>query len=160
MYNQIVNNNFLKGRKIMSSINLAFGFPKEAEKAKAERWPVLIPVGTMEYHSEHCAYGCDSLVSIGLVERLAQKIDAVVMPPIWYGVASYAVAGPEQNTIDVDADAFEAFTETGDIFNEEVADKFRRYVLTPGGIDDGMTMYQNFRGRAPKIDALLKNRGL
>lgn len=60
----------------------------------------------------------------------------------------------------LDADAFEAFTETGDIFNEEVADKFRRYVLTPGGIDDGMTMYQNFRGRAPKIDALLKNRGL
>ncbi|MBQ6861257.1 MAG: M3 family metallopeptidase [Alistipes sp.] len=60
----------------------------------------------------------------------------------------------------LDADAFEAFTETGDIFNEEVADKFRRYVLTPGGIDDGMTMYQNFRGRAPKIDAMLKNRGL
>lgn len=60
----------------------------------------------------------------------------------------------------LDADAFEAFSETGDIFNEEVADKFRRYVLTPGGIDDGMTMYQNFRGRAPKIDALLKNRGL
>ena len=60
----------------------------------------------------------------------------------------------------LDADAFEAFTETGDIFNEEVADKFRRYVLTPGGIDDGMTMYQNVRGRAPKIDALLKNRGL
>ena len=93
----------------MSSINLAFGFPKEAEKAKAERWPVLIPVGTMEYHSEHCAYGCDSLVSIGLVERLAQKIDAVVMPPIWYGVASYAVAGPEKNTIHVDCDTFESY---------------------------------------------------
>jgi peptidyl-dipeptidase Dcp len=60
----------------------------------------------------------------------------------------------------LDADAFEAFKETGDIFNQEVADKFRKYVLTPGGIDDGMTMYRNFRGREPKIDALLKNRGL
>lgn len=109
MYNQIVNNNFLKGRKIMSSINLAFGFPKEAEKAKAERWPVLIPVGTMEYHSEHCAYGCDSLVSIGTVDRIAQKIDAVVLPPIWYGVASFAVAGPEKNTIHVDCDTFEDY---------------------------------------------------
>ena len=59
----------------------------------------------------------------------------------------------------LDADAFEAFAETGDIFNQEVADKFRKYVLTPGGIDDGMTMYKNFRGREPKIDALLKNRG-
>lgn len=60
----------------------------------------------------------------------------------------------------LDADAFDAFKETGDIFNQEVADRFRRYVLTPGGIDDGDTMYQRFRGRSPKIDALLKGRGL
>ena len=59
----------------------------------------------------------------------------------------------------LDADAFEALAETGDIFNQEVADKFRKYVLTPGGIDDGMVMYKNFRGREPKIDALLRNRG-
>ena len=60
----------------------------------------------------------------------------------------------------LDADAFQAFKETGDIFNQEVADKFRTYILTPGGIDDGMTMYKNFRGREPQINALLKNRGL
>lgn len=60
----------------------------------------------------------------------------------------------------LDADAFQAFKETGDIFNKEVADKFRTYILTPGGIDDGMTMYKNFRGREPQINALLKNRGL
>lgn len=60
----------------------------------------------------------------------------------------------------LDCDAFQAFKETGDIFNEEVADKFRTYILTPGGIDDGMTMYKNFRGREPQIDALLQNRGL
>lgn len=60
----------------------------------------------------------------------------------------------------LDADAFEAFKETGDIFNQEVAERFRKYVLTPGGIDDGDTMYRRFRGRGPKIDALLKGRGL
>jgi len=60
----------------------------------------------------------------------------------------------------LDADGFEAFKETGDIFNQDVANRFRKYVLTPGGIDDGMTMYRNFRGSEPKIDALLKNRGL
>ena len=60
----------------------------------------------------------------------------------------------------LDADAFEAFSETGDIFNQEVVEKFRRYVLTPGGIDDGMTMYKAFRGREPQIDALLRARGL
>lgn len=90
-------------------IDMAMGFPKEIEKAKADRLPVLIPVGTMEYHSEHCAYGCDSLVSIGIIDKIAEKIDAVVLPPIWYGVASFAVAGPEKNTIHVDCDTFEAY---------------------------------------------------
>ena len=60
----------------------------------------------------------------------------------------------------LDADAFEAFKETGDIFNKEVAERFRRYVLTPGGIDEAMKMYVNFRGKEPNIEPLLKNRGL
>lgn len=60
----------------------------------------------------------------------------------------------------LDADAFEAYKETGDIFNPEVASKFRKYVLTPGGIDDAMDMYKNFRGKEPGIEPLLKNRWL
>ena len=60
----------------------------------------------------------------------------------------------------LDADAYEAFEETGDIFNQEVATKFRNYVLAPGGIDDAMEMYKRFRGHEPSIDPLLKNRGL
>ncbi len=60
----------------------------------------------------------------------------------------------------LDADAFEAYKETGNIFNTEVADKFRRFILTPGGIDDAADMYVNFRGKEPGIDPLLKNRGL
>jgi len=60
----------------------------------------------------------------------------------------------------LDADAYEAFKETGDIFNPEMAAKFRTYVLTPGGIDDAMDMYKNFRGKEPGTEPLLKNRGL
>ncbi|MDH6313132.1 peptidyl-dipeptidase Dcp [Parabacteroides sp. PFB2-10] len=60
----------------------------------------------------------------------------------------------------LDADAYQAFVETGDIFNQEVASKFRNYVLTPGGIDDAMDMYVNFRGKRPNTEPLLKNRGL
>lgn len=60
----------------------------------------------------------------------------------------------------LDCDAFQAFKETGDIFNQEVAEKFRKYVLTPGGISTGVDMYQEFRGRQPQIDGLLENRGL
>jgi peptidyl-dipeptidase Dcp len=60
----------------------------------------------------------------------------------------------------LDCDAFEAFKETGDIFNQEVATKFRKCILAPGFIDDAMDMYVNFRGKQPSIDPLLRNRGL
>jgi len=60
----------------------------------------------------------------------------------------------------LDSDAYQAFVETGDIFNQEIAKKFRDYVLTPGSIDDAMDMYINFRGKRPNTGPLLDNRGL
>ena len=60
----------------------------------------------------------------------------------------------------LDADAYEAFKETGDIFNKDVAAKFRECVLTPGCIEDADVMYHNFRGATPSIEPVLKNRGL
>ena len=93
----------------MSSIEYAYTYPRELEKAKAEQWPVLIPVGTMEYHSAHCPFGCDTLTAMGLVREIAKTIDCVIMPPVWYGVASYAVAGPEKNSIHVDCDTLEQY---------------------------------------------------
>lgn len=60
----------------------------------------------------------------------------------------------------LDSDAFEAFEESGNIFNRELANKFRKEVLAPGGKSDALDMYVAFRGREPKVDALLRNRGL
>jgi peptidyl-dipeptidase Dcp len=60
----------------------------------------------------------------------------------------------------LDADGFQAFKETGNIFNQEVAEKFRKCVLKPGCIDDADIMYLNFRGATPDIEPVLKNRGL
>ena len=60
----------------------------------------------------------------------------------------------------LDCDAFEAFKEKNNIFDQETAQKFRENCLAPGGIDDGLTMYKNFRGHDPQIDALLRKRGL
>jgi peptidyl-dipeptidase Dcp len=60
----------------------------------------------------------------------------------------------------LDTDAFESFKETGDIFNREIAAKFRKYILEPGGSKDAMQMYLDFRGREPGIEPLLDNRGL
>ena len=53
-----------------------------------------------------------------------------------------------------------AYKEAGNILDSSIAQRFRETIFAPGGIDDGMTMYRNFRGRDPKIDGLLENRGL
>ncbi len=60
----------------------------------------------------------------------------------------------------LDADAFEAFKEKGDLFDKELATAFRNFILSKGGTEDPMILYKKFRGREPKAEALLKRRGL
>ncbi len=59
----------------------------------------------------------------------------------------------------LDTDAFYAFKETGDLFNPEVAAKFRT-LLEKCGSDEGMEVYKNFRGKEPSIEPYLQKKGL
>jgi peptidyl-dipeptidase Dcp len=59
----------------------------------------------------------------------------------------------------LDNDAFEAFKEKG-IFDTAVAASYRKNILEKNGTMDAMQMFVNFRGREPKIEPMLKNRGL
>ena len=70
------------------------------------------------------------------------------------GYYSYIWAGV------LDADAFEAFVETGNLFDKTMATKFRKEILEKGGTRDAMEMYKAFRGSEPGIEPLLKQRGL
>jgi len=60
----------------------------------------------------------------------------------------------------LDADAFQAWVETGDIFNKEVSEKFKDNVLAHGGTGDAAEQYRKFRGKDPDISYLLKQRGM
>ena len=60
----------------------------------------------------------------------------------------------------LDADAFEAFAETGDIFDKETAGRLTRYIYSAGYRRDPAEAYAAFRGRLPTADALLRKRGL
>jgi peptidyl-dipeptidase Dcp len=60
----------------------------------------------------------------------------------------------------MDADAFAAFEETGDIFDPATAKKLHDNVYSSGGSRDPAELYTAFRGRLPTPDALLKRRGL
>lgn len=60
----------------------------------------------------------------------------------------------------MDADAFNAFIETGDVFSAQVAEKLKRYIYSAGDTRDAAEAYTLFRGRLPTPDALLEKRGL
>jgi creatinine amidohydrolase/Fe(II)-dependent formamide hydrolase-like protein len=72
-------------------------FPDQIRKAIDDNWPVVLPMGVLEYHSEHLALGMDTLVVIRALELIEKKIDVVILPPFYYGAASYAVAPAERN---------------------------------------------------------------
>lgn len=56
-------------------------------------------------------------------------------------------------------DAYETFAEAG-VFSAEVASRFREHILSKGGSADAMELYVRFKGRRPKVDAMLKKHGL
>ena len=59
----------------------------------------------------------------------------------------------------LEADAFQLFKEKG-IFNKEVAESFRKNILSRGNIEDADVLYRNFRGRDPKPEALMEKLGM
>ncbi|MGP1283299.1 MAG: M3 family metallopeptidase [Parasphingopyxis sp.] len=59
----------------------------------------------------------------------------------------------------MDADTWEAFVESGDVWNREIADRFRATLLSTGNETDRAEAYRQFRGRDPDVDALLRKRG-
>ncbi len=59
----------------------------------------------------------------------------------------------------LDADAFEAFEETGDVFDAATAQRLHDFIYSAGGARDPAEAYKAFRGRLPSADALLRKRG-
>jgi peptidyl-dipeptidase Dcp len=57
------------------------------------------------------------------------------------------------------ADAFGAFTEAGGPYDRKVADRLRKSIFSVGNTIDPAEAYRNFRGRDPKVEALMKKRG-
>ena len=60
----------------------------------------------------------------------------------------------------LDADAFEAFAETGNAFDPETAKRLHDFIYSAGNLRDAGEAYIAFRGRLPAVDALLKKRGI
>lgn len=84
--------------------------PYQIRQAIAEGWPVVLPLGVLEYHGEHLGVGMDTLAVTGVLERLEAEGPLVILPPFYYGAASYAVEPPEGNgSVQVPGEALAGF---------------------------------------------------
>ncbi|MFO7904103.1 MAG: M3 family metallopeptidase [Planctomycetota bacterium] len=99
------------------------------------------------------------LDKIGLIPEIISRYRSPYFQHIFaggYSAGYYSYIWAEV----LDADAFEAFKETDDIFNRKVATAFRENILERGGTEEPMTLYKEFRGSEPSIEPLLERRGL
>ena len=117
----------------------------------------------MDYHEQAqindvTAFEKASMDKIGLIDEIAPRYRSTYFSHIFSGGYSAGYYVYIWAAV-LDADAFDAFKQSGDLFNPELAAKFRT-LLTKSGSDEGMTIYKNFRGQEPSIEPLLKRRGL
>jgi peptidyl-dipeptidase Dcp len=104
-------------------------------------------------------FEADVMKQIGMIDEIIIRYRSTYFSHIFsggYASGYYAYKWAEV----LDADAFEAFVETGDIFNKNIAEGYRKNILEKGDSDDPMNLYLKFRGAAPNPDALLKKSGL
>jgi peptidyl-dipeptidase Dcp len=59
----------------------------------------------------------------------------------------------------MDADTWQAFEESGNVFDADLARRMRQFILAPGNTTDRAEAYRQFRGRDPRVEALLQVRG-
>lgn len=86
--------------------------PHQIRRAIEERWPVVLPLGVLEYHGEHLGVGMDTLAVVRTLELIEPELDLVILPPFYYGAASYAVAKPEgSGSLQVGGGALAPFAE-------------------------------------------------
>ena len=93
----------------------------------------------------------------GLIEEIAPRYRYTYFSHIFdggYSSGYYSYTWAEV----LDKDAYQAFVETGNLFDKATAARFRK-LLESGGMKDGMTLYREFRGAEPSRDALMIARG-
>jgi peptidyl-dipeptidase Dcp len=121
----------------------------------------------LDYHSleraddlDPAAFERASLDRIGMPDEIAMRHRSPHFAHVFagdhYSAAYYSYMWSEV----LDADAFNAFQETGDVFDRATAERLYRYIYAAGGSRAPDEAYKAFRGRLPTEDALLRRRGL
>ncbi|HZW40192.1 MAG TPA: M3 family metallopeptidase [Ignavibacteriaceae bacterium] len=113
---------------------------------------------TQPFNGDVVTFEKAAMDKIGLIDEIVPRYRSTYFSHIFSGGYSAGYYVYIWAAV-LDADAFDAFKQSGNIFNPDYAAKFRT-LLTKSGSDEGMTIYKNFRGQEPSIEPLLKRRGL
>ena len=101
-----------------------------------------------------------ALARIGMPDEIAMRHRSAHFQHVFagdgYSAGYYSYLWSEV----LDADGFKAFKETGNAFDPATAQRLYEFVYSAGGTRDYAQAYRLFRGREPRIDALLEGRGL
>lgn len=86
--------------------------PHQIRTAIAANTPLVLPLGVLEYHGEHLGVGMDTLAVTRMLDLVEKQRDIIILPPFYYGAASYAVEAPEGNgSVQVGGRALAPFAE-------------------------------------------------
>ncbi|MFZ1288695.1 MAG: M3 family metallopeptidase [Melioribacteraceae bacterium] len=101
----------------------------------------------------------ESMSKIGLISEIIPRYRSTFFRHIFSGSYSSGYYSYIWSAV-LDSDGFDAFVKSGDVYNLDLAGKYRKYILASGGSDDSMELYRKFRGSDPTIEPLLNKRGL
>jgi peptidyl-dipeptidase Dcp len=115
---------------------------------------------TIVHEADPMALEAATLARIGMPREIVMRHRTPHFQHVFSG-GSYAAGYYSYLWSEVlDADAFAAFEETGDIFDAATAERLKRFIYAAGGVRKEEDAYLAFRGRLPSVDGLLKKRGL
>ena len=121
----------------------------------------------MEYHKlkeinddfDAAAFEKAKMEEIGLIKEIYPRYRSTYYAHIFSGGYSAGYYVYYWAAV-LDSDAFNYFKESGDLFNPELAAKFRQHCLQECGNDEGMVQYKKFRGQEPSNEPFLRKHGL
>jgi peptidyl-dipeptidase Dcp len=109
--------------------------------------------------TDPAAFERDTLAEIGMPKEMVMRHRLPQFNHLFssdsYSAGYYSYLWSET----MDADTWAAFTEKGDVWNKETAERFRSMLLATGNETDRIEAYRAFRGRDPDVKYIMKKRG-
>ena len=119
------------------SSKLISKIPWREYSSKTQNGIIILPVGATEQHSTHLPLGVDSIITENIALDLAEEIDALVAPPLYYGYKSQPSSGGGPlfpGTIDLNGATLTSLA--GDILKELMADGWQRILVLNGHFEN------------------------